>query len=71
MHDTSLRPTLRSRPMLPPPGAVSRSVRPGDRGGRTLVRSPLADNLIDEMHLTVHPVALGTGIRPFQHRKHV
>jgi dihydrofolate reductase len=35
-------------------------------GGPTLVRSLLADDLIDELRLTVHPTALGSGIRAFR-----
>jgi dihydrofolate reductase len=34
-------------------------------GSTTLVRALLADGLIDELHLLVYPVALGTGIRLF------
>lgn len=35
-------------------------------GGPTLVQSLLVHELIDELHLTVHPVALGAGVRPFR-----
>jgi dihydrofolate reductase len=34
-------------------------------GSATLVRALLADGLVDELHLYVHPVAVGTGIRLF------
>ena len=34
-------------------------------GSATLVRALLADGLVDELHLYVYPVALGTGIRLF------
>ena len=34
-------------------------------GSATLVRSLLADGLVDELHLYVYPVAVGTGIRLF------
>jgi dihydrofolate reductase len=34
-------------------------------GSVTLVRALLADRLVDELHLFVYPVALGTGIRLF------
>jgi dihydrofolate reductase len=34
-------------------------------GSATLVRALLADALVDELHLFVYPVALGTGIRLF------
>jgi len=34
-------------------------------GSATLVRALLADGLVDELHLFVYPVALGTGIRLF------
>jgi dihydrofolate reductase len=34
-------------------------------GSATLVRAMLADGLVDELHLFVYPVALGTGIRLF------
>jgi len=34
-------------------------------GSATLVRGLLADRLVDELHLYVYPVALGTGIRLF------
>ena len=34
-------------------------------GSATLVRAMLADGLVDELHLYVYPVALGTGIRLF------
>lgn len=34
-------------------------------GSATLVRALLADGLIDELHLFVYPVGLGTGIRLF------
>jgi dihydrofolate reductase len=37
----------------------------GVTGGPTFVRSLLADALIDEMSLTIHPVALGQGIALF------
>jgi dihydrofolate reductase len=30
-----------------------------------LVRVLLADGLVDELHLFVYPVSVGTGIRPF------
>ena len=32
-------------------------------GSATLVRSMLADGLVDELHLYVYPVAVGTGLR--------
>jgi dihydrofolate reductase len=35
-------------------------------GSATLVRALLADGLVDELHLYVYPVALGTGIRLFR-----
>ena len=41
---------------------------PGDlyvSGSATLVRALLADRLVDELHLYVYPVAVGTGIRLF------
>ena len=34
-------------------------------GSATLVRALLADGLVDELHLFVYPVALGTGLRLF------
>jgi dihydrofolate reductase len=34
-------------------------------GSATLVRAMLADGLVDELHLFVYPVAVGTGIRLF------
>ena len=34
-------------------------------GSATLVRAMLADGLVDELHLFVYPLALGTGIRLF------
>ena len=34
-------------------------------GSGTLVRAMLADGLVDELHLFVYPVALGTGARLF------
>ena len=34
-------------------------------GSATLVRALLADGLVDELHLFVYPLALGTGIRLF------
>ena len=34
-------------------------------GSATLVRGLLADGLVDELHLYVYPVAVGTGIRLF------
>jgi dihydrofolate reductase len=34
-------------------------------GSATLVRALLADGLVDELHLYVYPVAVGTGIRLF------
>jgi dihydrofolate reductase len=34
-------------------------------GSATLVRSMLADGLVDELHLYVYPLAVGTGIRLF------
>ena len=34
-------------------------------GSATLVRALLADGLVDELHLFVYPVAVGTGIRLF------
>ncbi len=34
-------------------------------GSATLVRALLADRLVDELHLFVYPVAVGTGIRLF------
>src|SRR3712207_9499685 len=34
-------------------------------GSATLVRALLADGLVDELHLCVYPVAVGTGIRLF------
>jgi dihydrofolate reductase len=35
-------------------------------GSATLVRALLADGLVDELHLFVYPVALGTGLRLFE-----
>jgi dihydrofolate reductase len=35
-------------------------------GSRTLVRALLADGLVDELHLLVYPVALGSGPRLFE-----
>lgn len=35
-------------------------------GSATLVRALLADGLVDELHLYVYPVAVGTGIRLFR-----
>ena len=35
-------------------------------GSATLVRALLADGLVDELHLYVYPVAVGTGIRLFE-----
>jgi len=35
-------------------------------GSATLVRAMLADGLVDELHLYVYPVAVGTGIRLFE-----
>ena len=35
-------------------------------GSATLVRALLADGLVDELHLFVYPVAVGTGIRLFE-----
>ena len=34
-------------------------------GSATLVRAMLADGLVDELHLFVYPLAVGTGIRLF------
>jgi dihydrofolate reductase len=34
-------------------------------GSATLVRALLADGLVDELHLYVYPIAVGTGIRLF------
>jgi dihydrofolate reductase len=34
-------------------------------GSATLVRAMLADGLVDELHLYVYPVAVGTGLRLF------
>ncbi|MGY1623795.1 dihydrofolate reductase family protein [Geodermatophilus sp. SYSU D00965] len=34
-------------------------------GSATLVRAMLADGLVDELHLYVYPIAVGTGIRLF------
>lgn len=34
-------------------------------GSATLVRAMLADGLVDELHLFVYPLALGTGLRLF------
>ncbi|MDQ4117256.1 MAG: dihydrofolate reductase family protein [Actinomycetota bacterium] len=34
-------------------------------GSATLVRAMIADGLVDELHLFVYPVAVGTGIRLF------
>jgi dihydrofolate reductase len=34
-------------------------------GSATLVRALLADGLVDELHLFVYPVALGSGLRLF------
>ncbi|WP_433290967.1 dihydrofolate reductase family protein [Pseudonocardia sp. CA-142604] len=34
-------------------------------GSATLVRALIADGLVDELHLFVYPVALGTGLRLF------
>ena len=34
-------------------------------GSATLVRALLADGLVDELHLYVYPLAVGTGIRLF------
>ena len=34
-------------------------------GSATLVRAMLADGLVDELHLYVYPLALGTGLRLF------
>ena len=34
-------------------------------GSITLVRALLADGLVDELHLLVYPIALGTGLRLF------
>jgi dihydrofolate reductase len=42
--------------------------QPGDiyvSGSVTLVRGMLADGLVDELHLSVYPVALGGGLRLF------
>ncbi|WP_448625564.1 dihydrofolate reductase family protein [Geodermatophilus sp. URMC 64] len=39
-------------------------------GSATLVRAMLADGLVDELHLFVYPVALGTGIRLFPDGAH-
>lgn len=36
----------------------------------TLVRAMIADGLIDELHLFMYPVALGTGPRPFPEGSH-
>jgi dihydrofolate reductase len=41
---------------------------PGDiyvSGSATLVRAMLADGLVDELHLFVYPLALGTGTKLF------
>lgn len=38
----------------------------GTTGSATLVRSLLAQGLIDELHLLVHPVVLGSGRRLFE-----
>jgi dihydrofolate reductase len=35
-------------------------------GSGTLVRAMIADGLVDELHLFVYPVTLGTGPRPFE-----
>lgn len=44
---------------------------PGDfltmTGSVTLVRSLIAANLLDELHLLVHPVVVGKGARLFEH----
>src|SRR3954447_12765909 len=37
-------------------------------GSATLVRALLADGLVDELHLYVYPLAVGTGIRLFPDR---
>jgi dihydrofolate reductase len=34
-------------------------------GSATLVRAMIADGLVDELHLYVYPLAVGTGIRLF------
>jgi dihydrofolate reductase len=34
-------------------------------GSATLVRAMLADGLVDELHLYVYPIAVGTGLRLF------
>ena len=34
-------------------------------GSATLVRALVADGLVDELHLYVYPIAVGTGIRLF------
>lgn len=45
-----------------------KAAEPGDlyvSGSVSLVRALLADGLVDELHLYVYPVAVGTGIRLF------
>jgi dihydrofolate reductase len=37
-------------------------------GGPTLIRSLLSGGLIDEFHVTVHPIALGSGLHAFHDR---
>jgi dihydrofolate reductase len=39
-------------------------------GSATLVRSLLADDLVDELHLFVYPLALGSGLRLFAEDSH-
>ncbi len=39
-------------------------------GSATLVRALIADGLVDELHLYVYPVAVGTGIRLFPEGTH-
>lgn len=38
----------------------------GMSGSATLVRWLLANGLVDELHLLIHPIAVGTGARLFE-----
>jgi dihydrofolate reductase len=58
----------RSRVLAYDADAIRALTQEGDlyvSGSATLVRALLADGLVDELHLYVYPLALGTGLRLF------